>query len=344
MNGMLQINEILERLWNLALDFLPRVVGAFLILFTGWLLGRLVGFGVKKASMKLKLDKGLARIMLGKIIVRAGMGISEFLDHLTRWLFYIFAIITAIDLLGIKALQTLSSMAIVYMPSLIGGLFVFILGFIVVDFVSDVLAETVKGIKIEYAFVLILGLRFLLYIVVAMVSLSMLEIDVSIFYIFVNASAWGIAIGVAVGLGIALGWGLKDIVSKNAERIISATRVTVDQVDKSAEIMEQREKIRRLEEEVAKGNQSISDMKEVRMIILEDLAAPIEDPLTRLKEVIGEKGSVSMSYGGYNVIAKDILNFPWSEVLVILNSLGFDVWLKKEEGQFVIKSKEPSMD
>jgi len=317
---------------------MPRIVGALTVLLVGWAFGRLLGKGVSGLIRRLKIEASFRKTLMGRALERSGVSLGLFLDLAVRWLVYIGSILAAIDILGFKALEPFVTAAIHYLPSLIGGVIILIIGFVAVDFIADLARAASSEAKIEYAGVVILGFRLILYFAVAVVALSIMKVDVSILYIFANALAWGLAAGAGVGLGIALGWGFKDLVARNAERWISGAKGVAEKVEEAAELQSLRERVKELEASLAEHKERIEELVRVRTALMEELKGPVEDLFSRLKEIVGEKGNVAKAYGGYHIVVLDPPTFPWFEVFILLTNLGFSVWLSKEEERYIIKA------
>ncbi|MEM2227439.1 MAG: hypothetical protein QXR82_01345, partial [Candidatus Bathyarchaeia archaeon] len=137
---------------------------------------------------------------------------------LIRWFIYLIAILAAVDILKIEALSKIIGLIVQYLPSFLAGIVILLAGLVIADFIGDAIAAIGREAKIEFAGFLSIITRSVLYFVVIIIALTVMKIDVSLLYMFANALAWGIAIGVGAALGIALGLGLKDYVSKNAEK------------------------------------------------------------------------------------------------------------------------------
>ena len=180
--------------------------------------GRLIGKGLSRVLDKAGVDDAIRRTAIGKALERTKITIVGFFDLIVRWFIYLIAILAAVDILKISVLSAFMSRVVEYLPSFIGGIFILLVGFIVVDFVADALRGVAKEGQLEYAGLFAGFLRVLLYFVVLVIGLSTMKIDASILNVFANAMAWGIAAGIAVGLGIALGWGFKDAIAKRADK------------------------------------------------------------------------------------------------------------------------------
>lgn len=332
----------LEKLWQILIDYTPKIIGASVVLVVGWIFGRLIGLLIRKTFQKAKIESAFVKTTFGKALDRSGFKSSVFFETIVRWFIYVGAIVIAIDLLGIEMLEAFMNSIILYIPIAIGGAFIFILGLILADFLADLALAASREIRIEYAGFFILCLRFSMYFVVGIIALSVMKIDVSILYIFANALAWGIAGGLGVGLGVAFGWGFKDAIAKNAESWIRSFRSTTEKVGGTTEERMLKDKLKELERIVAEQDEKIKSLTSVRMAMLEELTAPVPDLNARLEELVGSKGSIVEAYGGYKITVLEPTTFPWLEVLVTLVGRGLDVWLTKEKDWFVIKSKRAS--
>jgi len=198
-------------------SWVPKLIAVIIILLVGWIVGRLLGKGVSKLLDKVGLDDALKKTVVGKAIERSGMTTAGFFDVIVRLFVYLVAIFAAVDYLGIEVLSEYMKAVVEYLPSLLAGIFVIIVGFIISDFIGDALTAVGKEAKVAYASLFATGLKFFLYFIVIVMGLQMMKIDVSIIYLFAQAMAWGAALGIGAGLGIAVGWGFKDYVAKKAE-------------------------------------------------------------------------------------------------------------------------------
>jgi hypothetical protein len=336
------IPPILEQLWLALLELLPKVVGALIVLSVGWLTGRLLGTLVLRVFRRAKIENAFVKTAFGKALERSGLKPSLFFDMVVRWFVYLGSFLIAVDILGIEALKPFANTFVHYIPLAIGGAIILVLGLIAADFLADLALAASGGTRREYASIFIIGLRFFMYFVVAIVSLSIMKIDVSILYVFANALAWGIAGGIGVGLGVALGWGFKDTIAKNAEKWIGVARVSAEKVEETAEVLQLQERVKELEATLAEHRQRIESLTTIRIAKIEELMSPEADLHTRLRELIDAKGQISDVLGGYKILVSEPMTFPWREVLITLMGKGYDVWLSKEDEKFFIKSKEPS--
>jgi len=227
------LQDFLRNLLTVIVAMVPRIAGAILALIIGWAAGRALGKGVSKLLDKIGVDDALRKTLLGRALERSGITCVGFFDLIVRWFVYLIAIFAAVDILQIEVLSKYMNMVVAYLPNFIAGIIIFIGGFIIVDYVADLLKALGEEAKIAYIRIFVDGVRLFLYGVITILALSQMKIDVSILYIFANALAWGLSTGICVGLGIALGWGFKDIVSEQARKWFKSWIETAERIEKA---------------------------------------------------------------------------------------------------------------
>jgi len=89
-------------------------------------------------------------------------------------------------------------------------LIILIAGFILIDYLLDLIQAWGKTQDIEFLGVILVALRIFFYFVIVILALSQLLIDLTIIYTFVTPIAWGVGIGIGVGIAVILAFGLKD--------------------------------------------------------------------------------------------------------------------------------------
>lgn len=206
--------------WESFLESIPKAGGAIIILIIGWAVGRIVGRAVSTILERSGLDDLLKRTIVGRAIIRSGIKPVRFFDLLIRWFIYLIAIFVAVETLHVEILSRFMLEVVEYIPNLIAGIAILIFGFIAADFLGDAVSTLAEEAKIFFHRIVGSVVKLLLYFIVVTIALSQMKVNVEILYIFANAMAWGIAAGTTIGLGIALGWGLKDIIAKNASKWI----------------------------------------------------------------------------------------------------------------------------
>jgi len=190
--------------------FLPRLIAAVVILVIVWIAGRWLGKIVSHVLDRAGLDDALRKTIIGKTIESSGASIVHLFDVVTRWFIYLIGIMASVSVLGIPVLSSFIEKVVAYIPSFIAGIAILLVGFIVADFIGDLMRKTGETAGVSYIGIFSAGMKIFLYFIVITIALDQMRINTSILYIFANALAWGIAIAIGLGLGIGFGFGIKD--------------------------------------------------------------------------------------------------------------------------------------
>ncbi|HMA83344.1 MAG TPA: hypothetical protein VKP59_03855 [Candidatus Thermoplasmatota archaeon] len=194
---------------------LPGIIAAIIILIIGYIIGRIVGGGVKRVLEKAKADKKIAKnTMIKRMLDSVDMTFSKLMGVLVSLFFYVVFILAAVDVLQIQILSTFVNAVLLYLPHLIAGILVLIIGLIAVEWIVSFIQNTMNQYKVALANIITLFFRAVLTLVVIVITLDQWKIDTSIIYTFIQPLAWGVAAAIAVSFG----WGLKDVVGDWAKK------------------------------------------------------------------------------------------------------------------------------
>ncbi|WP_058366080.1 mechanosensitive ion channel family protein [Haloparvum sedimenti] len=195
--------------------FLPRLVGAIVILAIGWAVGRLVAGAVRRLADRTNVDRLVMNTPLGGALGGTEKAVSRSLGRVAAYFIYALALLAAADALAVELLSEWIAAAISYLPAFVAGALVIVVGFVLADFLADVVAHTETVTDTGYTDVFADGLRVFLYFVATVIGLGTMGVDVRILNTFAQAAAWGVAAGAALAVGIAFGLGGRDYVAAN---------------------------------------------------------------------------------------------------------------------------------
>ena len=186
------------------LAYSPRVIVALITLALGWVFGRVIGSVIGRIVGKIGWESAFRRTSVGRVVLRSGFTPASFFAALGKGTTYFLTIISALNLLAIPQVTTATQAFAEYLPNLVEGVVIFVVGLIFSDWVGELVE---KGAPSSGQSLLLGGLsRVLLYFVATTLALAQMEIDVTILYIFAQAFAWSAAIAIGVGFG----WHFKD--------------------------------------------------------------------------------------------------------------------------------------
>lgn len=212
--GTLQVDAVQSAIDN-TIAFLPQLLGAIVILLVGWILGRVIGSVVRRVTDRTNIDRLVSETPLGQMLGGSEAAISSGMGRIAAYFVYALAILAAADALAIELLSEWISSAVSYLPAFVAGALIIVLGFVLADFLADVVGTTDTLTAVKYTESFADGLRVFLYFVAVVVGLDTMGVDVQLLYIFSTALAGGLALGIALAIGIAFGWGGRDYVATN---------------------------------------------------------------------------------------------------------------------------------
>jgi hypothetical protein len=195
--------------------FLPRLLGAVIVLIVGWIIGMIVGRIVRVLANRTEIDRMTMNTPVGRMMGGTERGVSTTLGTIAKWFVYALAVLAAADVLAIEVLSQWISAAVSYLPVFLGGLLFILFGFIVADFIGDMIERTQAATRTRYTRYFADGVRMFLYFTVIVIGLDTMGINVQFLYIIARALAWGLAAALGLGIGIGLGWGSKDYIAQH---------------------------------------------------------------------------------------------------------------------------------
>jgi hypothetical protein len=216
--------EPVEELARNVILFLPNLIAAIVILIIGWILGRILGKVVSEVLDRIGVDDALRKTSVGQQIERSTMNISRLFDFIVRWFIYLIAILTAVSVLQIPALTTAVAAIVAYIPNVVAFLIILVAGFILIDWLLDILQNMGEVQSIQGFGLITMLLRAFLYFVVAILALQQLMLDLSIIYVFVVPIAWGVGLGLGAAIAIIVGLGLRDRAPEMMDQLMGKVR------------------------------------------------------------------------------------------------------------------------
>lgn len=161
---------------------MPRVLGAILIVFLGWLFARVLSSGVKKLLKTVKFDHLADRINAGSWLEKANINLapSVLIGKFIYWVLLLLVIITAADTLGWTAISLEISKLLGYLPNLLAAVIFFVIGIYIATFVKDVIRGATKTLGISTGRIISSFVFYLLFLLITLTALDQAGIDTTI--------------------------------------------------------------------------------------------------------------------------------------------------------------------
>lgn len=185
---------------------LPAIIAAIIVLIIGYFLGKYLGKAVNKVIEKMGLEKSFDETDAGKSFRKAGMDLSSFIGGITTAFIIVISIVLAVQILNIEGTigEFLVDIA-AYLPRLLGGVVIIVLGTVLVGFLASLVGNTLKPVfpkaKSEIADMLKNLLQIGLVAVVLLIALDLMMLSGDLVYPLILGF-------VIIGAGIALTDGL----------------------------------------------------------------------------------------------------------------------------------------
>lgn len=203
-SGGTYVNDFLHHIVN----GLPKLLGALLILFIGYLIARGVQSIVRRALFKARLNEHLHSGQGGNIIQRAIPNPARFVASIAYWVIFLFALSIAVSALGIPALVEFIRGIYAYIPNVIAAVLIFLVAGAVsagiAGLVTRTMGDTPTGKVVAAAGpIVVMGLA-------TFMILNQLKIAPAI----VTLTYAAIVGSAALGMALAFGLGGRDVAAQ----------------------------------------------------------------------------------------------------------------------------------
>lgn len=198
---------------GMIIQFIPVLIAAIIILIIGWIVGRIGGGIMARILRRANVDETVGKTDFGEAVANSGMTVTGLFSSLVKWFIYLIFIMAAVNVLNIPIFADFLNAVVLYIPNLIAGVLVLVVGLIAINFLMKWIGGMLKGQGVPFTNWIVMGLQALLSLVVIVIALDQWRIQTAIIYTFLVPLAWGIAAGLAVAIGIAVGVGAKDVVA-----------------------------------------------------------------------------------------------------------------------------------
>jgi hypothetical protein len=185
---------------------LPAIIAAVVVVIIGYVIGKFLGSAVNKVVEKMGIEKSFEESDTGKTFKKSGMDLSSFIGGITTAFIIVISVVLAIQILNIGGTVGTFLVDIAgYLPRLLGGIVIIVLGTVLVGFLATLVGNTLKPVfpksKSEIADMLKNLLQIGLIAVILLMALDIMLLSGDLVYSLILGF-------VIIGAGIALTDGL----------------------------------------------------------------------------------------------------------------------------------------
>lgn len=211
-----------EAMWARVLGFLPTLVSVLVILVVGWMLAALIQKVVTRFLKLARLDSVSEKIGIANILTKGDINytLSEIIGVLIYWLFMLVVFLAAVNALQLTVAAELLNQVILYIPNVIAGVFILVLGIFFASIMATTVRTTAANAGVTQARTLGQVTQVVIVIFTIMEALNQLRIDTTIIQLLIKA----VLAALALGTGLAIGLGCKDLAGKSVGQLVDSFR------------------------------------------------------------------------------------------------------------------------
>lgn len=192
--------------------FLPRMIGALLILVIGAFLAKALKRVVVKVLETFRVSSILKNTPVEHFVTDSELGqrVEDVIGSVFYWLFMLIVVHTSVTILGLEPISDVLDKLLNYLPSIISAIIVLFVGTLLAGAVESLVKGSIKTIDGRSARLLGKVSSYLVITVAVMAAISELGIASE----FITIIFVGFVAMLSLGSGLALGLGGQDMVRK----------------------------------------------------------------------------------------------------------------------------------
>ncbi len=189
--------------------YLPRLLSGVLLLVIGWLVARTLR--AIASNLISGWDSLSQRLTIGRAVDEAKVRetSASVVGKVVYWMTILFFVAAAAQALDLPAFSSWLNRAILYLPQLISGAFVIVLGIALGNWARNAIARGMKSITAQQRLLLASAAQAIIFVTMFVIGLDLIGVDTSVLVIVI-----GVALGMFFGGGaLAFGLGARTMVS-----------------------------------------------------------------------------------------------------------------------------------
>jgi hypothetical protein len=199
----LDIGDSLQRFTDEFFAWLPRLVGAIVILLIFWVIAKVVAKILRRVLPRTGMDRAVHSGDMGQYVARYASGFrpSAVISTIAYWFVLLTGVVLALSTLGIQALNNAIDTIVGYLPNVVAAILILVVALAIAGVVggaiTKLMGDTVIG-KIAATMVPVLVITIAIFMALVQLRIAV-EIVTGTFYIVLGAIA--LAAALAFGLG-----------------------------------------------------------------------------------------------------------------------------------------------
>jgi small-conductance mechanosensitive channel len=216
---LLQINVVVDSVRSFLTQlgtYLPRLLGAILVLIVGWLIAKWIRTGVIKLLGALHFDEISKKSGIDQVLQQGGLQstMADILAGLIYWTIILVTLLAAVNSLGLTVASDMLSRVVLYLPNVVVAVIILILGALFGRLIQGIVRTYLSNALVSGAAMISNVAYYAILVFAAAVTLEQLGIGQALV-----VSTFQIAFGaLCLALAIAFGLGGRDWAARMIDR------------------------------------------------------------------------------------------------------------------------------
>ncbi len=207
-----QFSDSANEFWTTVGDYLPKLIGALLLVVAALIVAKLAQAIVERALRLARVDKIAKSKQVARTLKNAELNI-DFVDvagRITFWVVIVIFALTIADVLGLTAMSDVIRELLDYLPNVLAAVIVLTVTFAGARLVRDSVAAALRHMRVDFAHTVGSISFYVLVVFGSLMALDQLGFDTTI----LAANITIIVAGIVFALSLAFGLGGKDTAKK----------------------------------------------------------------------------------------------------------------------------------
>ena len=209
------LQESFEASVSLFMTFLPKTLGALLLLGLGIVLGKIIGAGLTRILEMIGLDRLLSGTGLLSLLQKTGSkrSISQIVGLLSFWLVFLLFLISAAEALNLALLSETLTALVHYLPKIGMATLILVLGLLATNFVRDIISVACDSSGIQQGTIIAQTVYIAATLLVIVTAINELGIDTSLLNQIIVLVIAGLIAGSALSFGFGSRSAVKNLIA-----------------------------------------------------------------------------------------------------------------------------------
>lgn len=194
------------------ISFVGVLIVAIIVFVIGYLISVGIGKLITEILKSLKFNTLFEKEGWQKAMQKAKIEVnaSEFIGAIFKWIFVVFSLFVAVDILNLTEFAGFLTTVLNYVPRVIVAVLVFIVAVIISDIIEKIVRVSVERMKVGSGYIASSIVKWAIWIFTIFLILDQLLPTSLLIKTLYTSIVYGVIGALALGIGLAIGLGGKD--------------------------------------------------------------------------------------------------------------------------------------